>query len=399
MKIGNKKASTFVYILILINLAFILSVVIMNNSYILNNKMNVWFGNKNLFSNIQNKWEIAINSVKFYNSNWNGFDDSFSCPQSITMSGTFSTWSLKETWINTSWFFENWSIWCIWTYNWNEFKIYLNKDNLTFNQAKYEWEYLEITNPSTYYWETESTFSDSDLTLMYFDDTWTHWWDNVDDDFNSDDYMVTSSSWVYYLSWYQDDDVIPRLTYFGNVWSGDNLYNIYWSNSKINEVIDENTNNLDSLNMKAGDVENAYLYLDLASSGNYLYDLKVVEFNKDSYDLDYSLYTVWAYNWKNLDEKEWYIQKVIKATSLSKNITWNEFVFDLKNKDYAVFISNSSDEDLSYKLRAETASWTWIYINPINDSLSWTIEVLVNDLIYSINWNYIWDHFKITWEK
>lgn len=96
MKIGNKKASTFVYILILINLAFILSVVIMNNSYILNNKMNVWFGNKNLFSNIQNKWEIAINSVKFYNTNWNGFDDSFSCPQSITMSGTFSTWSLKK---------------------------------------------------------------------------------------------------------------------------------------------------------------------------------------------------------------------------------------------------------------------------------------------------------------
>jgi hypothetical protein len=73
--------------------------------------------------------------------------------------------------------------------------------------------------------------------------------------------------------------------------------------------------------------------------------------------------------------------------------------FDFKNNDYAIFLINKLDSNLSYRLTWETNTWTWIYINPIDDSWIWTIESLSNHMIIWNEKNFIWEQFVIVWSK
>jgi hypothetical protein len=104
---------------------------------------------------------------------------------------------------------------------------------------------------------------------------------------------------------------------------------------------------------------------------------------------------------KGIDNFVWYIQ--LSSTwnlSLSYYKSWNEFPFNFKDYDYSIFVTNrNASGDISYILTAETESWTWIYINPVNDYLSWTIEVLANHMLMGWEKNFIWENFKVVWAK
>jgi hypothetical protein len=124
-----------------------------------------------------------------------------------------------------------------------------------------------------------------------------------------------------------------------------------------------------------------------------------MEFDSDKYENEYTLLPNIIYNWYNLDDFVWYLQLNWKELSFSKDKTWNEFPFDFKNKDYWIFIKNNEGWNMVYRISAETSTWTFIYINPIDDSKPWKIESLSNYIIIWWEKNFIWENFVIVWSK
>lgn len=543
--INNKKASIFIFILILVNIILILWYVVFNNVTVMNNNIDIWKNAEEVFINVQQKWDINIKTDIQYNSNWNWFNDFISCPTNVTMS-----WSIyKVSSISTEMHYSFWSYFCLGDYNWKEFRIFFDKDTHDFTKAFFEWDIVNIvtTLPSTkwtnlapwsnvvastryssyydksyaydnvvdsreyitkyekdnfiqfdfwseksldsmeiyknshlfmetYYWDTayinyfdlwwnyitssslswmrwnnydlvdfrnlwidswvryiqinenswnkkyldlkevkifesvswwassirvwERKFNDTDNTLLSFDSTGVWWGDNYDDDFNSDDYKLTSTWTIFYPGWFQDDDVIPRLTIFWDVRESNTYQNIFWSNYKTNEFIEKNTNNNDWINLKMWDITDWYFYLDLFSlSENIKFDLKLYEFDRNAYENDNTLLLLKSYEVNDLEKNSWFIEFDGNNLGLSTTKTANTMSFDFKNNDYAIFLINKLDSNLSYRLTWETNTWTWIYINPIDDSWIWTIESLSNHMIIWNEKNFIWEQFVIVWSK
>ena len=559
--IKNIKATVFIYILLLINIWFIISVVVFNNTYVLENNINIWKNNQELFSSIYDKWNVSIETVKKYNTNWEWVMNAISCPTNVTMSWTVSTWSTILTNITTTLVYDYWNFYCLGDYNWKEFRVYYKEDYWDFKNAYYEWDVVDIIRPVTQYvdmttnlallasvtatdlntdkwisiasikdgitstwtdalkhayysikdtdpyitldlastykvwlvriynsaysskerkklnwskielydnssvkvkqtsiwsadelivdknfdysaavtnpikkvkltkywnnkdialreieiyewkywawdlWTSSGTFSDFDLTMMTFDSSWIWWVDLFDDNFNSDDYVIwswISSTWsiIYYPNWFSDDDAVPRKTIFWSIAAKEENMNIFWNNYLTNNFISNNTNNDDIYNVKIWDVTNGYMYLDLYNtSWSNLFDMKLVVFDRSQYQNNNSLLPISSIKWVWISGTVWYIQNNSSNLSLSKTITWNEYVFDFKNNDYAIFLSNNTDGNLVYKLSSETNTWTWIYINSIDDSGTWVISVMSNHIVIWIDNNYIWENIEIIWSK
>ncbi len=547
----NLKANTLLYVLILVNIALIMGVVVFNNSITISNNLSIWTNSEEMYRNIYDKWNIAIQSVKKFNSNWQGFIDILSCPTNVTMSGS----NYKVTWINTQMAYEHWTIYCKWTYRWDDFKIFFNIDRTYYDSVYYKgdlvklnstwidetnnlwpqtnvtwtadknwhsreraadnslstdyvsekwnfYSHLYFTFPTSQniwkvvlkkdmhfdywwgadYWDRmrikfyddsnnvfvnktapairwtgtviinlwvawlnhktkkikinsrqknkymdmkdvymygyntngwvlpswvwEREFNDSDNTLISFDSQWTEWWDNIDDDMNSDDYKWSSTGSINYAFGYEDDDVIPRKTFWWNVPAWFKYYNIFWNNYKTDDFINNNPYNNLWYSKKIWDVWTWYMYIDTYNIDNYnswssIFDLKIVEFNKNAYKQKNTLLAVKSWEWTWISNFVWYIEKSSSWNlSLSYYKTWNEFPFDFKDKDYAIFVTNENKIwDISYILKAETDTWTWIYINPINDSLTWTINVLANHMLMWGDKNFIWENFNVVWPK
>ncbi len=76
-------------------------------------------------------------------------------------------------------------------------------------------------------------------------------------------------------------------------------------------------------------------------------------------------------------------------------------VFDLKNKDYAFFLSfsgnltNTGVEFLSYKISMQNEQGTDIYIVPIQDAENGTMKYLGNDIIIDSDSDYRLKEFEV----
>jgi hypothetical protein len=556
----QKKWSILLHVILLVNVVLIVWVVVFNNSFIIINNIDIWNNQEEAFANIYNKWYIAIDSVKKYNSNGGGFLDGISCPTNITMSWSTNSWSN----IGSSMVYSYWTVHCVGDYNGKEFKIFYNEELKDFKSALYEWSVVDIDKSastvlwiwsdnlawsaystldasvhyssnvatnlidsnldnSNYYrslyyytgppyvrftfptatdiwlikiyniiwsksyrlwysdlyfynasndliktinvwdaywkeilefnlwitwlkdvktvvlestrvdddyitlreieifwftsngWEEiwvwsgwingNGTFSD-DLTFMSFTNEWIWWNDNIDDDLNSDNFRVTSFGDVYFPNGYQDDDVVPRKTIFWSVSANDKYNHIYWNNYKTVEYLSGNTNNNDTLNVKMWNIDAAHMFLDTFNSVGQNFDLKILEFDRDIYKNEFTLLPINTNEGKNITDYIWYIQKSSTwSLSLSKEKTGDEFEFDFKTKDYALFIANNTSGLLSYHLSAETKTplisdtWTWIYINPIDDSGTGTIKILSNHIIIGWEKNFIWENFELVEKK
>ena len=51
------------------------------------------------------------------------------------------------------------------------------------------------------------------------------------------------------------------------------------------------------------------------------------------------------------------------------------------------------------RLTWEVDSWSWIYINSLDDSGDNFIRFLWNDIIIDNKWRFIWNQFEIIWLK
>ena len=531
--------------MLMINIALVVGIVVYNNSYVIVNNIDVWNNQEEVFSNIYNKWNISLESVVKYNSNWAGFIDGISCPQDITMSGTLN----RGTGISTELIYEYWKVHCLWSYLWNDFKIFYDDELNDFTTAQYDNDIVNIvqsTNTSidlsttniassasinssgpfnsnyresysvdnnnnsffasrrqrnTYiqyqlpgaeksiweivirkfnrdsnnfwnswrivlrnsYWQTVHTiniawirrtsyyeidmkyrwltadvksitiespsrkyldiseleiyeldsswseeewlgdreFTDSDSTLISFSKDGIQWNDGIDDDLNSDNYRVTSIWNTYFPNNYQDDDVVPRKTVFWSIPWNTPYQHVYWNNYKTMEIVENNPNNDDILNVKMWDANQAYVFINTFNTEVLDYDIKIIEFDRDVYRDQFTLLPRNSYEGKNISQYLWYIQFDSSDNSLwvAKELTWNEFVFDFQNKDYAIFFANNTDTLLSYHLESYTPTGSWVYINPIDDSWTGTISVMANHIIIGWEKNFIWENFEMIWSK
>jgi hypothetical protein len=389
----NNKANIFFAIFVIIALVSTLSILIYNNVNILSNNILIWYNNNDINWKIYEKWDIIINSIKEYNWNWNWIIDIIWCPQNITMSWTTMSWSN----ILSTLTYLNWNIFCSGDYNSYEFRIYFNNDYTNFLQSYYKNDIVNIIDISSdFVWSRN--FNDWDFTSISFNSEWV-WFDNIDDNFNSDNFRVDSSSWTYYPDWFQDDDILPRKVIVGTIWAWINNENIFWNNYKTNKIIDLNINNIDNYNLKIWNVTDAIIYLEINNKKINNYDLNIFNFDKWEYINYSSIMPLKKYYWDNLNVNYWYIQNNSWALSLSKILTWNEFIFDFKNKDYWIFISNKSDWNIVYRLSSKTINWTWVYITPVDDSKNWIIEVIANNILLDTGYNFIWENLHIINKK
>lgn len=268
------------------------------------------------------------------------------------------------------------------------------------------------------YWFTESEFTDSDNTYMSFDSSWIWWNDNIDDNMNSDNYRSTSTQSISYPWDHLDDDVYPRLTFFWSVPpNSTEFYNIFWNNHITNDMIAWNFHNDDDplIAAKIWDVTRWFLFLDVFTFWWDLdYDIKIIQFDRDAYKDRFTLLPTAVYETSWVNQNYWYIQLNWNTMSLSPYKTWNEFEFNFEDNDYSLYLTNRIWENLAYKLTWEERPnvWTWpssswnlnekwraIYINPIDDSKPWLIEVIANHIIAWWDKNYIWENFLMVWSK
>lgn len=142
MKSLNKKASIFVYLLILINISLIIWYIVLNNSFIADNSLVFSQRNQELNNEIFKKWKINIELSKFYNSNWWWFNDFFSCPNNLSFSGTTMSWSnISSTFDNI-----NWDFYCDFNYSWIDGSLFYDKNISDFSYAEYDWVTTNLLN-------------------------------------------------------------------------------------------------------------------------------------------------------------------------------------------------------------------------------------------------------------
>ena len=211
--------------MLLINIALVVGIVVYNNSYVIVNNIDVWNNQEEVFSNIYNKGNISIESVKKYNSNWEWFLDGISCPQDITMSGSLN----RTTWISTTQVYEYWKIYCLWTYNWNDFKIHYDDLVNDFTTAQYQWDIVNIVEAT---W-TEITEWTTNI-IEWVPVVWTTPWNgNIathsnDDNLSTwfDSYYKSNYEYLQYDLW--SETSISKIAIRKNKW-----WSGYWNKATV----------------------------------------------------------------------------------------------------------------------------------------------------------------------
>jgi hypothetical protein len=336
-KIKNIFWSVLIYTLFLVSISLVMAVVILNIGTEVFNNIEYQKIVESLTSNIIYKWNLAFKYTKSLNVNWSGELDNISCPTSVTMS-----WTVNKQVISSSLHYWWGTSYCSWTYMGNDILIYFNESLSWFTWATYIWQRISLINGVG-----QSNFSDTDNTLISFNPNNLSGIDKIDDDFNNDDYKVTGGSGTYYPDNYEDDDVLGRKIIYSYLSPWIWYTNIFWNNQKMMDMIGNNPNNDDVLNKKIGGITSAILYLDINSP----FSIKVVRFDRNNFEDFWELSSVQMLEKTNQNARIWYIQNDGSVSTGGTVATGNEYVFDFKNNDYAVFLSNYSTWTLFFTLK------------------------------------------------
>jgi len=378
----NKEASILIYILILVIITMFLWMIVFQNNSTIRQYKKIENIDAILLNWIYSKWKLAIKYTKELNSNWSWYIDNFSCPNAVTMS-----WIIN-LWINSTSLYSPTSsniAYCSWTYLWNNFWIFFNTNYNNFSWAIYKSEKENLVD--VWWWIFEAQFSDSDITKISFNGTSLAWIDNIDDNFNSDNYRTNSTwsvaSWINYPNddlWnpFEDDDVKARKISYSYIYPSAWLVNVFWNNYKTDKIIDENTNNNDNINVKIWNTSTWILHFDIDGK----IDLKVVEFNKSRFKDYWELLAIKTYNYSSTGWKIWYLQNNSWLLSFSDIPTTSDFIFDFKNNDYWIFMENTSTWTILYRIKwYEKPTMKWIYLVPFDDSDDIIIKYLWASII------------------
>lgn len=379
----QNKATVLIYILFLVTLSLVFASIIIDNFSYMSHYSNFSDIEKKLYNNIESTSKLQVDYNDDFNITWSGYTDNISCPSSITLSWSTQSSTISSS-LNVS---DSWSIiYCSWTYqsSW-DLSIYFNTWYTDFIEADYDG---FITDISSWIWD----FFDSDLTHIDFSGSNYLTWDFIDDDFNSDDYKCSSTWSVVYPNWFQDDDCIWRKTLFWFVSPHIWFTKVFWSTSKTSSIIDENTNNSGTLNIKIWDVSSGILHFDIDKA----YELMLIEFEKSSYDDYNELISSFVLTWSSISWNIWYLQN---NWSLSETKTTFEYNFDFKDKDYAIFLKWTWTTGLIYNITWEDSSWSDIYLTPIDDSDPYITRYLWNEIIIDDRGRYLSKQIDVIYKK
>lgn len=376
---NNINGTVLVYVLFLVNLTLIMWVIILNiSSTIFNN--NFFYNFQSEFNkNISQKAQNAFKYNREVNNNGSWYIDNTSCPTIVTMSGTTFTST-----ISTTLTYSSGSIYCLWTYLFTSVYIYFNTGFTDFTSAKYG-STVTLTNGVG-----DTTFSDGDNTLISFSTAWLGWIDLVDDNLNNDDYKGTGTGGIY-PNGYEDDDTNARKTIFWYIeaWK---TKNIFWNNNRTNDFIAWNLNN--SGNILAGS-SSWNIYLESDSD----FHLKMLQFDRAAFVTNNQLKILNILETTASGGIAWYIQNDGTVSVGGMIPTGNEYLFDFKNSDYALFVSNYSTWTLFFKMNWYTLTWSGIILTPIDDSNEVYMTYLWGDILSSDDWLYMYSMHEVTWIK
>lgn len=377
-----KKASVLIYTLILVVISLIMALVILNIVGLLSSNAELQEITRKLGNNVLSKGNLSLKYSALVNTNGSGFTDTYGCPTNVTMSGT-----IHNTTSSSTLMYQSGAITCMGTHIGNPFSIYILTGSISDTYVSYLWDSVNITA-----WVGDRNFSDSDNTLIDFSASSLPL-DNIDDDFNSDDYTVFSTGSIYYPNWYQDDDADARKLIYGyaNPWVW--FVNMFWNNSETISFIEQNPNNTDLRNQRIGSMTSSGIALiDI----NKDYTMKVYKLDRSLYDASKEILPLEVYTSGDNLGTVGYLQENAGVLSISTWSTVNDFQFDFVNHDYAMFVRNNSTGSLLYTLNIQDmTTGSGVYINPIDDSDPTVIKVLANDIIIDNQWRFLSEQFEV----
>ena len=368
------KGFSILYLVIIISIILSLWVVVLNKQKFFNLMVEQTHIKNMLLKNISSKYSLSTNKLLSDNNDWWWFNPSISCPVSIS----YISWWISQWTGNSQAYFNNslWEYICSWSLMWNNLNLFYTWSYQLFGSWTLWTENFSISKVgSDFVWNLIS------WDTIKFAVTWLS---NIDWNKNSDDYKATSTWSFYYPNWWFDNDIDARILLFWYIPRSFDFFNIFWSNTQINNFIDSNTNNDDIIFKKVLQTNTWAIYLDVDDDVN----LKIVEFDKKLYDEKKYLKVV---NQINV-EKAWWIYSwfLQKDYSFSPEQNSDTLYFDFATKDYWIFIKTWTwviSDYISYNLKIYDELGNWVYISPIKDDWN-TIEYLWYDIIEN-NWQYI----------
>ena len=381
-KYVKSKGSVLIYTLVLVVISLIMALVILGIAWLLASNAELQEIRRKLSNNVLANGKLSLKYSKIVNSNGSGFTDTLWCPTNVTMSGT-----VAKTITTPALTYQSGSIFCKGTHGWDTYKIYFLSGSISDTITDYGTDSINVTAGVG-----DRPFFDTDHTKIDYSSSLPTSSDGIDDDFDSDNYLVSSTGATLYPSGYQDDDTDARKLLYGyaNPWVG--FVKMLWSNTETANYIEANTNNTGSLNEKIGSMTGTWVaLLDI----NQAYKMKVYTLDKTVYDTTKEILPTQVYESSNLLGTVWYLQEVSGILSLTWSITGDEFEFDFTNNDYALFINNNSTGALLYTLRIETTTGTGVYINAIDDSSETVLKSLANDIIIDNQWRFLYEQFEV----
>lgn len=378
---NSNSATVLVYTMVLVVIWVFMATVVLNIAV----QLSVEYDKRNievsLASIIKTKWDLAIKYAKWRNTSGSWFTDIISCPTGITMSGN----TLQTTWIDTQIRFIDNAVVCHApsAHNGNDINIYFNAGYNDLEFSQYDESQVAINSGSLV-----ATFSDSDTTQMSIPNTSYFSPDGIDDNFDSDNYNISSTGTTLYPDWYIDNDDDARLMTYGYILEGSWLYSAFWSNTPKKQYIQANPNNINTIHQTLWATWAWYLQLDINTDhALYLYEIE-----GDTYDDSNELIitNILTGTWQS--GAVWYLQDDLSIATWSTNA----YNFDFIANDYALFIENTGSGALLYQIRWESAlTGSWVYLNALDDSDPSLISYLWSHLLVDDTWRLIGDMFEV----
>jgi len=379
-----KKWTVLVYTMVLVVLGVFMATVVLNVAV----ELSVEYDKRNIEISLMNiieaKWDLAMKYSRELGNTGSGFIDIISCPYNISMSGS----TVLDNDVDTQLRYLTGAIICLWTHdNGSELILNFNSDFNDIEFANYQWHQIPVNSSvlTGTFWDSDNTFLDLGSNAFIAAD-------GYDDNFNSDNFSISSTGSIYYPDGYIDDDADARVLTYGYVIEDSWLYNTFWSNTQMKNYIEENPYNNDSVFRKLWQVSSWYLHLDINAS----HRLVLFRIDNDTYNETNELIIEQNITGTGQLAGVWYLQNDLSLNSG----TGSAYNFDFINNDYALFVENTSSGALLYQIRWEVAaSWSGIYINPLKDNNISIFSFLWSHMLIDDEWRLIWDQFEVFWLK
>lgn len=365
--------SVFIYAMMLVILWMYMALAVQDFSRDLDSYSQVRDLDMHMSEIIRGKTDIAFKYARRVNQTGSGFTDTLGCPQDITFS-----WSTLTT-TGSILRYASGSMICEWVFDGNNFQVYFNDTYTDTSFLQYNNSQIVFNSWSSYSWSIGDIYIDQGENFSLNSD-------DIDDNFDSDNYSLSSTWAVMYPDWYIDNDADARFLQFGYAPPSDDWYNVLWINQKVLDYIDENTHNISPW-VKLSEVGSGRVYMDI----NRDFDIQIYKLDRKRYSEKNELVIKdwWTYTGTG-SRGIGYIQEntlqLAGTGALFNDPTWEEFVFDFTSDDYAIFIKNTDpNQHLLYQIRVETETGSWVYLVPMHDHEPSILSMLGNHIIHNPN--------------